>query len=165
MKKIRLLIFLLVLVSFVFPHGLFAQAGTYFDMSGFPQWARDLRRGEIVAFGAFPLAYIFANFGYDSYRFANNNWDSRFAPWPFNSAESFGKSQDERFITLGLAAGLSVFIAVVDYAIVRARRSRLARESRSLQEERPVIIRRSMFEEEDASELELSDNGTAAGAQ
>ena len=167
MKRIRPFIFLVVLVSVVFPSELFAQESTYFDMSGFPQWARDLRRAEIITFGAFPLAYLFANFGYDSFRFATNAWDRRYAPWPINSSGTIEKTQSEMFITIGLAAGLSALIAVVDHAIVRTRRNRLARENRSLQEGSPVIIRRSIFEDEEtnASESDVSESGISAPAQ
>ena len=150
MERIRVFVFLFVLVCFVFSPNLMAQSSetTHFDMSGFPQWARDLRRWEIITFGAFPFAYFFANFGFDTYRMATNGWDRRFAPWPFNASATVEKTQSEMFMTIGLAAGTSILIALADYGIMRLRRNRLARESLSLPEGSTVIIQRSMSDDE-----------------
>ena len=161
MKGLRTFTFLLVFISFVFPTNLLAQTepavSTYFDMSGFPQWARDLRRGEIIAFGAFPFAYFFANFGFDAYRFATNDWDRRYAPWPFNASPTIEKTQSEMFMTIGLAAGTAILISLVDHGIMRARRNRLARESINLPEGSTVIIRRSSDEENNVSSPETPE--------
>ena len=162
MKRIRPFIFLLLLISFVSSPLLPAQSasadGTYFDMSDFPLWARDLRRGEIIAFGAFPFAYILANFAFDSYRLATNGWDRRYAPWPFNASPTIEQTQGQKFMTLGLAAGTAIVIAVVDHGIMRARRNRLERENRNLPEESPIIIRRTMYgEETDPRDLDSSE--------
>lgn len=143
---------------------LLAQANTgaqmdsvQFDMSGFPQWAKDLRRGEIVAFGSFPFAYFFTNFGVDMFRFANNGWDRRYAPWPFDAAGSVGKTQKERIMTLGIAAGSAVLIAIVDFGIERGRRSKREGESRRLPEGTPIIIRKPLYGENEAGPPE-NDN-------
>ena len=151
MKGIRNFIFLLVLISLISSPLLNAQPvpaeGQHFDMTGFPQWAVDLRRGNIITFGIFPFAYIFSNFLFDTYRFAANDWDRRFAPWPIPGSGGVGKTQGEMFATIGLAAGVAIITAIVDHGIVRARRNRLERE-RNLPEEGPIIIRRSMNGEE-----------------
>jgi hypothetical protein len=171
MKRIRTFLFLLVLVSFVSTPLLYPQSASttatpdaQLNTSGFPQWLRDLRRWEIIAFGVFPFAYFFASFGYDTYRFASNDWDRRFAPWPLNSAGTIEKTQEEHLITIGLAAGTALLIGLVDHGIMRARRNRMARESRNLQEGSPIIIRRPLFEDElEVSEVEprilTEDNG------
>jgi hypothetical protein len=38
-----------------------------------PQWAKDLRRGEIVAFGSIPFTMFIATFAMDMYRWNNAN--------------------------------------------------------------------------------------------
>ena len=153
MKVSRNFIFLFVLICFVSSSLLWAQPaddleGVFFDMSEFPQWSRDLRRGSIIAFGIFPFAYLLANFGYDMYRYANNGWDRRYAPWPINAAGTFEKSQSEMFTLIGLTAGTAIAFAIVDHAIVRSRRNRLEREIRNIPEGAPVIIRRPIDEDE-----------------
>ena len=126
-----------------------SMAGTvHFDMTGFPQWSRDLRRASIIAFGSFPFMYLFANFAYDSGRLAANSWDMRYAPWPFNSAGTIEKTQGEKFLTIGIAAGSAVIIALVDQAIMLSRRNRQERESRNLPDGSPIIIRRPLHDDE-----------------
>ena len=130
-----------------------------FDMSGFPQWAKDIRRGEIVAFGSFPFMYFFSNFAIDIYRCANNGWDRRYAPWPFDSAGSIGKDQDEKILTLGVAAGSAVAIALIDYGIERYKRSKREREIMELPEGTPIIIRRPLSGDDAASPDETPNAG------
>ena len=121
---------------------------SYFDMSEFPLWARDLRRGEIIAFGAFPFAYFFTNFGYDAYRWSNNSWDNRYAPWPINSAGTIEKTQEDKIAVIGIAAGVAVVLALVDYGIMRTRRTRLERQRMEIPIEAPIIIRTPLHTED-----------------
>ena len=156
MKYTRALFLLFIVLFFVSLSPLNAQTGssnssmpsTQFDTTGFPQWGKDLRRGEIIAFGAFPFAYFFTNFGIDLYRCRNNDWDRRYAPWPFDAAGSIDKTKDERIMTISIAAGGAVLIALVDYTIVRYKRSVQEREIRNLPPGTPIIIRTPMREEE-----------------
>jgi len=154
MKKTRVLFAVLLVVSFA---GLPAQTtttsdsemtSTHFDMTDFPLWARDLRRAEIIAFGSFPFAYFFSNFAFDTYRWSQNGWDRRFAPWPITSAGGMEQTQSEKLITLGIAAGGAVLIALIDYGIVRLKRNRLEREAARLPEGTPVIIQKPLYAEE-----------------
>jgi hypothetical protein len=166
MKRQRSFIFLFVFICFVSSPVLSASDGTHFDMSGFPRWAQDLRRGEIIAFGAFPFAYFFSNWAFDFYRYANHDWDRRYAPFPLAAPGSIGKTQSEMISTLWIAAGVSVVFALVDHGIMRARRNRIERDARSLPEGAPIIIRRSMYEDEtDISGLESPGTEAPAEAQ
>jgi len=156
MKKKQVLFFLLF---FIFLSVLHAQStptdpgmtSSQFDMTGFPQWSKDLRRGEIIAFGSFPFVYFVTNFSVDMYRCVNNDWDRRYAPWPFDAPGSVSKTQDERFMTLGIAAGGAVLIALVDYGIERYKRSVREREIRNYPEGTPIIIKKPLYAEEGAS--------------
>jgi len=159
----RFFFFLFVLLFFVTLFNAYSQTtgdagmtSTQFDMSAFPLWAKDLRRGEIVAFGSFPFMYFFSNFGYDAYRWANHDNDMRYAPWPFNSAGTVGKTTDEKIITLGIAAGGSILIALVDYGIMRYKRYRLEREQSSHPVGSPEITRRPLFDTEAGSSSETA---------
>ena len=150
---------ILLLLVFLFLPPLWAQnnksntdtSSNQFDVSGFPQWVRDLRRIEVITFGAFPFAYFFTNFGVDTYRWATNGWDRRYAPWPFDAAGSVDKTQDERFMTLGLSVGTAFLIALIDYTIVLVKRGRKERESRILPPGTPIIIRKPLQGEEGES--------------
>ena len=160
MKKSQVFFFLFAIMFLFFSFPAKAQtnnsdpamASTQFDTSGFPLWAKDLRRAEIITFGSFPFAYFFSNFIYDTYRWSNNGWDTRYAPWPITSAGAVSQTQSEKIMTLGIAAGAAVLIALVDYGITRYKRHLLAKESSKTPEGTTVIVRRPLASEEtDAS--------------
>ena len=164
MKKRRAL-FLVTLIAtllaalLVFPSALFAQTSpadpnmtsTQFDMTGFPQWAKDLRRGSIIAFGAFPFMYFFSNFGVDTYRWIGNSQGNLFnevnrgyAPWPFNSAETIPKTHGQKVLTIGIAAGGAVLVALIDFGIEVHKRKARERATMNYPEGTPIIIRRPL---------------------
>lgn len=92
----------------------------------FPQWTRDLRRGEIIALGSFPVVLLLTNVGYDVVRFGRESleageWNYTYAPWFFGPPDKPPLTEDERIGVLLTAAGLSIGVAVVDYIIGRAR--------------------------------------------
>ena len=124
-RSFLLVLFLLSLS----PSGLWAQGGapvsnlpsTHFDMTGFPQWSRDLRRAEIVAFGTFPFTYMFSNLG------------TRYLMPDRTTAN-----------VIWIAAGTSVLISLVDFGIERTRRNRRARETEYYAPGDPIIIRTPM---------------------
>ena len=116
-----------------------------FDMSAFPQWARDLRRGEIVAFGSFPFTFFFTSFFVDTYRTATHNWDTRYAPWPVKSAGAVDMTRNQVMLTIGVAAGSAVLIALADHFIVRYNRNRETQEILGMPPGTPIITRRPMY--------------------
>jgi hypothetical protein len=95
-----------------------SQTVTTFDMTGFPQWAKDIRRWEIVAFGVFPLALGVSGIGYNMYLDRNPN---------------LNPSPNENFqTTLLIAVGVSAFVAFVDLIIVKTKQYRERRRIESL---------------------------------
>jgi len=124
--------------------------GVAFDMTGFPQWTRDLRRAEIVAFGSFPFAYFFATFAFDTFRLATHDWDSQYAPWPAKPAGAPGYSDDEQTTLITVAAGGAIFVAAVDCVIELVKRYKAAAEARKLPAGTPIITRRPIDADADA---------------
>ena len=100
-----------------------------YDPEEFPLWARDLRRGEIIAFGAFPIALILSNVGYRLGRFTSESlqrgeFATEYAP-AFASPEQRAQLTEGEQVGLLLTAGaISVAIAVVDYLLARRERRR-----------------------------------------
>ncbi|MDR0501699.1 MAG: hypothetical protein LBH16_00105 [Treponema sp.] len=94
-----------------------------FDPAKFPQWVKDMRRWDIIAFGAFPFAMFTITFFTDMYRWYDNSGldfsetGRRYAPWPLKSAGAVEMTKDEYVRTIWLAAGLSASIAVTDLII------------------------------------------------
>ena len=167
MKKFVLKIGLFIFVlNLALPLG--AQSSTTdvnqgFDMTGFPQWTKDLRRAEIIAFGSLPFTLLFSKTVMDTYRSSVNGWDRRYAPWPLTAAGAVGLTQEEYFMTLGFAVGGSIIIALVDHIIIRNRRNRQEQELQSIPGTAPIIIRTpigSGYTEEDA----ISDGAIFDGA-
>jgi hypothetical protein len=106
--------------------------------TGFPQWVRDMRRWEIVAFGTFPFSLFITSFTMDMIRWNNANGMNfsaegrRYAPWPFRSAGAVEMTNDEFRRTLFIAAGLSITVALVDMFIVRTKRNNELRRLESM---------------------------------
>ena len=126
-------IFFAVIFSFLFLAPVFqvtAQSASSasskpFDMTGFPQWAKDLRRWDIIAFGSFPFAMFTVTFFTDLARWNDaNNMDftdegRRYAPWPLKSTGAVEMSKEEYERTILIAASLSAAIAITDLIIVK----------------------------------------------
>ena len=101
-----------------------------FDTTGFPQWAKDLRRWDIVTFGVYPFALFFTTTVTDLIRWNNANGmgmsesERRYAPWPLKSAGAFEMSKDEYGRVLLQSAGVAAFIACTDLVIVLIKRNK-----------------------------------------
>ncbi len=105
------------------------------DPEDFPQWARDMRRFDIIAFGSFPFAFLAAGIATDAIRWGRNDWNSYYAPWPFKGAGAYDPTTKEKTVTVLTAVGISLFIALADLAIVKLKRhsekKRAERETRT----------------------------------
>ena len=90
-----------------------------YDPAEFSPALHHLRRGEIVAVGAFPFALLLSTIVYDYARWAGDGFSQATAPFgraldqdPFDDGEKVG-------IVLA-AAGVAVAVAVADYLIGQA---------------------------------------------
>jgi hypothetical protein len=99
-----------------------------FDTTGFPQWAKDLRRWDIVTFGVYPFALFFTTAAADLIRWNKANGmsmsDRRYAPWPLKSAGAIEMTKDEYGRVLLQAAGVAAMIACTDLVIVLIKRNK-----------------------------------------
>jgi hypothetical protein len=153
-KKIALLLLLTVVPAILVP----AQTDTtpsIFGSANTPQWLKDLRRWEIVAFGSIPFTMLTATFAMDMYRWKNangmdfSNEGRRYAPWPLKSAGAVvmeGKEQEMVFV---IAASLSVGIAMTDLIIVQIKRYRARKKAEALPVGSVIITKQPWSEEED----------------
>jgi hypothetical protein len=105
------------------PGGALSSAKPYSD-SEFPGWALKLRRFEIIAVGAFPVAYLFSGLGYDYVYYFSNGMPSANIPWPAGSGTSawtntdnHDKLQKKNYTLIAVAAGVSLLLATVDWAL------------------------------------------------
>jgi len=114
-----------------------------FDTTGFPQWAKDFRRWDIIAFGVFPFALFFTTVVTDLNRWNDANGmdmsDRRYAPWPLKSAGAVEMTTDEYKKVLFQAAGVSAVIACTDLIIVLIKRNREKKRIESKPKSNAVI--------------------------
>jgi hypothetical protein len=145
-QLLRGLVFLLVFVALAGP--LAAQTNpaieglsVSFDMTGFPLWAKDLRRAEIVAFGSFPFTMFTATFFMDTARLAQHDYDTKYAPWPFKSAGAIDMTDDEHMIVLAAAGIGSIAISLADFTIEQIKRYKVKQRALRLPQGTPIITR------------------------
>jgi len=110
------------------------------ENGGFPQWAKDLRRFDIVTFGAFPLAYLFTSLGWDLYRTSQHNWSGNY----FTIAGGAAWGNDDFTNVLIYSAAVCVTVALVDYIIVRVKRSKKEKRARAFIPNEPIIQRKPL---------------------
>jgi hypothetical protein len=127
----------------------------------FPQWTRDLRRAEIVAFGVFPFMMFFATFSVDTYRAANHDWDNRYLPWPAKGPGAIEMDTEEHKLTLKIAIAGSLVFALADHLILQHKRARAEKQRLNLPEGDLIILRKPWPPGGSASE-EAPSEGEAA---
>lgn len=100
------------------------------DAVKWPQFAKDLRRFDVITFGLFPFAYLVTSIGYDLMRSAQHGWDAAY--WPFKGSASW-EVEDYGNVILGSAV-LSLSVAAIDLVIILVKRHAAEKkeEARSL---------------------------------
>ncbi|MCK5198471.1 MAG: hypothetical protein KAR21_08975 [Spirochaetales bacterium] len=83
----------------------------------FPQWAKDLRRAEIIFFGTIPFSFFYSSFSYDFYRYAINNFDESFAPAIFGNKTPPIRTNEEKWQIIIASVSLSAVLVLVDYLL------------------------------------------------
>jgi hypothetical protein len=123
--------------------------------SEFPLWARDLRRGEVVAFGVFPFTIFISTFAMDSLRYFQHDMDGAYLPWPFKGPGAIDMSRQEREQTLVAALVASAAIAAIDFTIVQVKRYQEKRRIEQQDRNENIRITRSSMAEEESSPGDL----------
>jgi len=143
-----------------------------FDTANFPQWAKDMRRWEIVAFGSIPFTMFFTTFSMDMRRWSDANGMNmseagrRYAPWPLKSAGADLMDSHDFEKVLKIAACVSVGIAFTDLVIVKIKRYKARKKAESLPVGTTIINRKPWPEEEPADQdgNDTEEDGAGPGA-
>ena len=109
---------LLLLVALSLLAGPFAwaqqeQVPEPYDPAEFPDWLKDLRRGEIIAIGSFPITFVFANLSYGFIRFGLHGWDRSYSP--IGNPNQVPNDRTETLGVVAAAAGLAITVALIDF--------------------------------------------------
>lgn len=83
----------------------------------FPQWAKDLRRAEIIFIGTIPFSFFYSSFSYDFYRYASNGFDESLAPALLGNTTPPIRTNDEKWQILKVSLTLSAVFTLVDYLL------------------------------------------------
>ena len=164
-KKITLLLLLAMVPAILVP----AQTDTaaipsIFESPNVPQWLKDLRRWEIVAFGSIPFTMLTATFYMDMYRWKNANGmdfseeGRRYAPWPMKSTGAVVMESREQEMVFVIAASLSVGIAVADQIIIQIKRHKARKRAEALPVGTVIIARKPWGEETPEAQDDIDDD-------
>ena len=114
-KKFFYILFFVLFISIAFAQKVDRTPEPY-GIDEFTTWQKDLRRFEILSFGALPFVSLLSFWGYDMIRSAKNPGNAAYYPWPLKRADIAAplteKEQKNVFFT---AMGLSVGVALIDY--------------------------------------------------
>ena len=127
----------------------------------FKQWQKDLRRFEIITFGALPFVSLLSFWAYDIGRSIAHKGDPAYNPWPLKDAKIAVKLTEKEQLGVFLTAvGISLGVAIIDLtyrSIKRANAKKLEEKN-----EEPAIllipIEENKSEETETSKTEESDD-------
>jgi hypothetical protein len=151
-KKIVLLL-LLTMVPVLWVPAQTDDMPSIFESPNVPQWVKDLRRWEIIAFGSIPFTMLTATFSMDMYRWQNANGmdfseeGRRYAPWPMKSTGAIVMKSEEQEMVFIIAASLSVGIAMIDQVVVQIKRYRARKKAEALPVGTVIITKQPWAEE------------------
>ena len=163
-KKIAFLIFFVSLFS-VFP--VYAEDTTVsrtpdpYGAEEFKQWQKDLRRFEIITFGALPFVSLLSFWAYDIGRSIAHKGDPAYNPWPIKDAKIAVKLTEKEQLGIFLTAvGISLGVAVIDLTYRSIKRAN-AKKLEAKNEEDAILlipIEENKSEETETSKTEESDD-------
>lgn len=135
MKKFFLSLISIFLFFSLFSQSLYADSSTSatkYDDINFPQWAKDLRRTEIITFGSLPFVTLWTTVGYSLYQYGEfkNPLDK--------STDSF--TEDDQWKIIKISAVTCVGLGLTDLVINLIARSRKESKLRKLQEMQPYTV-------------------------
>ena len=98
-----------------------------YEEDEFPLLLRELRRGEIIMLGSFPLTLFLTLEAFDIYRYIKYRGTSEsyhYAFWPYRSPDPAPYSAGEITGIIATALSASLMIAVADYIIGKVKDKR-----------------------------------------
>ncbi|HHU35867.1 MAG TPA: hypothetical protein GXZ47_01420 [Treponema sp.] len=142
MRPLSCIIFLSLLVGCATVKTPDRKEPTPYEKDEFSNWQKDLRRAEIIAFGALPFVTFMSSVYFDIYRYIDHDQNDAYLPWPMKNKETaVPLTEDEQKKVLLTAVGISVGVAVFDFGFRAIRRHiRNSKQDKKNREARKVII-------------------------
>ncbi|UTD12894.1 hypothetical protein HO345_07805 [Treponema denticola] len=165
-KKIAFLIFFVSLFS-VFP--VYAEDSNVsrtpdpYGAEEFKQWQKDLRRFEIITFGALPFVSLLSFWAYDIGRSIAHKGDPAYNPWPIKDAKiAVSLTEKEQLGIFLTAVGISLGVAIIDLTYRSIKRANAKKLEEKNEDEAILLI---PIEENKSEENETSKTGQSDDAQ
>jgi hypothetical protein len=134
----------------------------------FPQWSKDLRRAEIVAFGTLPFSWLVSTVTMDILRTIEHDGSQDYWPWPLKPTGAPTMTNDEFITTICVALGISAAVAIADLIIIKYKQKKAETLKLQNPQREPIIIRRPAANLDDETAAvpnsENRDAGTVPGA-
>lgn len=132
----------------------------------FPLWQRELRRFEILSFGALPFVTMLSFWGYDMIRAAKHPKDPGYYPWPLKSPDkAVPLTEKEQRTVFFTAVGLSIGVAVIDitYRAIKRAVEKKRLERQNLFADDPITFTPTALpiEDEPSAQTEAENEKTA----
>ena len=118
----------------------------------FPQTLKDIRRFEIITFGALPFVTLDTTLAYSTYRYAKHDFDSAYKPDIFTSSSYTQEEQKGIILT---SVGVCVGIGLTDLVVQIIKRAINKKKPEINYDDIAVI---PISEDEDASVIPLPDS-------
>ena len=163
-KKIAFLIFFVSLFS-VFP--VYAEDSNVsrtpdpYGAEEFKQWQKDLRRFEIITFGALPFVSLLSFWAYDIGRSIAHKGDPAYNPWPIKDAKiAVSLTEKEQLGIFLTAVGISLGVAIIDLTYRSIKRANAKKLEEKNEDEAILLIplEENKSEETETSKTEESDD-------
>ncbi|MCR5698392.1 MAG: hypothetical protein K6G52_01995 [Treponemataceae bacterium] len=99
----------------------------------FPDWAKYIRRFEIVTLGSLPFTTMTVTTIYTSIRYVQNGFDSNYIPNPFAFTSSEANiDQDEQKLVLYSAIATSLVLGIIDISIYVAKKEKAKKANKQV---------------------------------
>ncbi len=136
--KVKCFLLFLFIFTFSVCFGETEKIPEPYGIDEFAQWQKDLRRFEIISFGALPFVSLLTFWGYDMIRAIVHSGDPAYYPWPLKRSDIAAPlTENEQKYVFFTAMGLSVGVALIDYAvraIIRNKKNKLLKREAQINE-------------------------------
>lgn len=86
-----------------------------YDMTKVPDWAKEIRRTEIITFGTLPFVTLGVALGFSIADYVQHNFDANYFPNPFAKSESF--TTEKQLQIIGISCLISVGLGLTNLIV------------------------------------------------
>ena len=150
MKKIISLFILITFTSLLFANSTSPEP---YREDEFPEWARYIRRYEVITLGSLPFTTMGVTTFYTLYRYIDNDFDKNYVPNPLALTSSAANldSDEQKFILL-TALGTSLVAGTLDFVIQIIKKEKAKKKNVKIFE-RDVIIQDKIDELNESGQM------------